>query len=315
MYCTCSSIPEYDTDSEVDTRQIKQLLPEETSGLMKTVLRPLASVWQFLRRWPVLPGLVLILLAITGIFAPVIAPYDPIEQTLSSRNASPSHDHLLGADHVGRDVLSRVIHGARISLTVMLIALGTGLAVGTTLGVVAGYFGGLIDELIMRIVDIWMGFPFLLIALVVAVVLGASFTVVMGLLALLAWSSFVRNVRADVLRLRQTDYVALAKVAGASTSRILVAHILPGIVGTVTVIASLQVGQLILAEATLSFLGAGIPAPTPSWGLMISDGRDYLQRAWWSSTFPGIALFLTVMSLNFFGDWLRDRLDPRLRQL
>ena len=282
---------------------------------MKTVLRPLASVWQFLRRWPVLPGLVLILLAITGIFAPVIAPYDPIEQTLSSRNASPSHDHLLGADHVGRDVLSRVIHGARISLTVMLIALGTGLAVGTTLGVVAGYFGGLIDELIMRIVDIWMGFPFLLIALVVAVVLGASFTVVMGLLALLAWSSFVRNVRADVLRLRQTDYVALAKVAGASTSRILVAHILPGIVGTVTVIASLQVGQLILAEATLSFLGAGIPAPTPSWGLMISDGRDYLQRAWWSSTFPGIALFLTVMSLNFFGDWLRDRLDPRLRQL
>jgi peptide/nickel transport system permease protein len=224
-------------------------------------------------------------------------------------------EHILGADHVGRDVLSRVIHGARISLTVMAISLSAGLIVGTSLGLLAGYFGGLFDEIIMRTVDIWMGFPFLLIALVVAVVLGSSFSIVMALLALLAWAAFVRNVRANVLVLREADYVDLARVAGASTNRILVRHMVPGIIGTVTVIASLSVGQLIMAEATLSFLGAGIPAPTPSWGSMISEGRDYLQRAWWTSVFPGLALFLTVMSLNFFGDWLRDRLDPRLRQI
>ena len=207
------------------------------------------------------------------------------------------------------------MHGARISLAVMAIALVTGLLVGTTLGIVAGYFGGLTDEFITRIVDIWLGFPFILLALVVAVVVGASFTTVMALLALLAWSSFVRNVRADVLVLRKADYVLISRVMGASGPRILIRHILPGLVGTITVIASLRVGQLILAEATLSFLGAGIPLPTPSWGNMINDSYDYLRTAWWTSTFPGLALFMTVMSLNFLGDWIRDRLDPRLRQL
>jgi peptide/nickel transport system permease protein len=281
---------------------------------------PLLLGWRFLRRWPIIPLIVLTVLLITGAAAPILAPQDPLEQTLPDRHAPPfwaenSNNHILGADHVGRDVLSRVIHGARISLTVMVVALGTGLVVGTVLGVVAGFFGGLVDEFITRIVDIWLGFPFLLLALVVAVVIGASFTTVMALLALLAWSSFVRNVRADVLVLKQADYVAIARVMGASSPRILIRHILPGIVSTVTVIASLRVGQLILAEATLSFLGAGIPSPTPSWGNMISEARDYLQTAWWTSTFPGIALFLTVMSLNFLGDWIRDRMDPRLRQL
>ena len=279
----------------------------------------LRGTWRFIRRWPVVPLFVLAALVVVAIFAPLLAPQDPIDQTLSDRNLpgfwAGNYHHLLGADHVGRDVLSRLVYGARISLMVMSIALITGLLVGTTLGLLAGYFGGILDELISRLVDIWLGFPFLLIALVVAVVLGASVAIEMGLLALLAWSSFVRNVRADVLVLRQADYVALAKVAGASTPRILIRHIGPGVVGTVTVLASLQVGQLILAEATLSFLGAGVPAPTPSWGLMISEGRDYLQRAWWTSVFPGLALGLTVMSLNFFGDWLRDKLDPRLRQL
>lgn len=284
-----------------------------------STLHPVLTGWRFLRRWPVLPLFVLGALIIVAIFAPLIAPHDPIVQELGARNApgfwKGDDTYILGADHVGRDVLSRVIYGARISLTVMSIALITGLLVGTTLGLLAGYFGGILDEFISRLVDIWLGFPFLLIALVVAVVFGASFRNEMILLALLAWSSFVRNVRADVLVLRQTDYVAMAKIAGASTPRILVRHIVPGVVGTVTVLASLQVGQLILAEATLSFLGAGIPAPTPSWGLMIAEARGYLQTAWWSSVFPGLALFLTVMSLNFLGDWLRDKLDPRLRQL
>lgn len=282
-------------------------------------LSPLRVTWHFLRRWPIIPLFVLLVLVVTGVFASWISPYDPIDQSLPDRNTPPfwveGSRHILGADHVGRDVFSRLVHGARISLTVMAVALSTGLVVGTTLGLVAGYFGGILDEVIMRVVDIWMGFPFLLVALVVAVVLGSSFAILMGLLALLAWSAFVRNVRANVLVLREADYVALAKIAGASTGRVLLRHIVPGVVGTVTVIASLSVGQLILAEATLSFLGAGVPAPTPSWGLMISDGRDYLQTAWWTSTFPGIAILFTVMALNFLGDWLRDRLDPRLRQI
>ncbi len=292
----------------------------QTTQVASTLsLHPGVPVWRFLRRWPVIPLVVLTTLAVVGIGAPWIAPNDPIAQSLPDRNARPFYQqgshYLLGGDHVGRDVLSRMVYGARISLTVMSIALSAGLVVGTTLGLLAGYFGGILDELITRLVDIWLGFPFLLLALVVAVVIGASFVTVMALMSLLAWSSFVRSVRADVLVLKQSDFVALARVAGASTGRIIVRHILPGTIGTVTVIASLSVGQLILAEATLSFLGAGIPAPTPSWGNMISEGRDYLQTAWWTSTFPGLALFLTVMSLNFLGDWVRDKLDPRLRQL
>lgn len=277
------------------------------------------SVWWYLRRWPVIPLIILAILVFVGATAPWIAPNDPIKQLLPQRSALPFYQdgspYLLGGDHVGRDVTSRVIHGARISLTVMIVAMSAGMVIGTTLGLIAGYAGGLIDEIITRIVDIWLGFPFLLLALVVAITIGASFTVVMGLMVLLAWSGFVRNVRADVLVLKENDYVSAAKVAGASNMRILVKHIFPGTIGTVTVIASLSVGGLILSEATLSFLGAGIPSPTPSWGNMIAEGRDYLQTAWWTSVFPGFALFLTVMSLNFFGDWLRDRLDPKLRQI
>tara|TARA_Y100000588_G_scaffold234214_1_gene247784 strand:- start:3214 stop:4002 length:789 start_codon:yes stop_codon:yes gene_type:complete len=261
----------------------------------------------------------LTVLVIVGAGAPWIAPNDPLKQSLPLRSAKPffqdGSPYVLGGDHVGRDVFTRGIYGARISLTVMVVAMTTGMIIGTTLGLVSGYAGGVVDEVITRIVDVWLGFPFLLLALVVAITVGASFTVVMFLMVLLAWSGFVRNVRADVLLLKESDYVASAKVAGASTSRILFRHILPGTVGTVTVIASLSVGSLILAEATLSFLGAGIPSPTPSWGNMVAEGRDYLQTAWWTSAFPGTALFLTVMSLNFLGDWVRDRLDPKLRQL
>ena len=190
-----------------------------------------------------------------------------------------------------------------------------GLVLGTALGLIAGYFGRHVDEVIMRLVDVWVSLPFLLLALVTAIVFGSSFRLVLVLLALLAWAPFVRNVRAEVLSLKEQDYVALARVAGASPLRIMVKHIMPGVVSIVTVIASLQVGSLILAEASLSFLGIGIPAPTPAWGSMVADGRDYVATAWWVSFFPGLAIFLVVMSLNFLGDWLRDRLDPRLRQI
>ncbi len=280
-----------------------------------------AQGWQFFRRWPVLPVFVLAVLVFAAIFAPLVAPHDPIKQNLGLRNAPPawaeggSMMHLLGNDHVGRDILSRIIHGSRISLMVAGVALGSGMLAGSALGLLAGWYGGVIDEVIARLVDIWLALPFLLVALVLVIVLGQSVTVMMGVLALVAWSLFVRNVRAEVLSLRERDYVALAKVAGASTPRILVVHIFPGVVNTIVVIATLAVGSLILTEATLSFLGAGIPSPTPAWGLMISEGRDYLRNAWWISFFPGLAIFFTVMSLNFLGDWLRDRLDPRLRQL
>ena len=280
-------------------------------------------------RYPIIPLFVLALLLFTGIAAPWLEPKDPIKQNLRARNAPPSwHDpawyaenpnltesYFLGADHVGRDVLSRLIQGTRVSLIVVAVSMATGLAVGTALGLIGGWFGGLTDEIIMRMVDIWAAVPFLLVALVVAVVLGSSLTIMMALLALLAWSGFVRNIRAEVLTLKERDYVKLAQVAGASTSRVLTRHIFPGITNTMVVIATLNIGGLILAEATLSFLGAGIPGPKATWGLMINEGRLYLSQAWWITVFPGTAIFLVVMSLNFLGDWLRDYLDPRLRQL
>ncbi len=277
------------------------------------------TLWYILRRWPILPVVLIAILVTMGLGADWIAPNDPIDQSLPDRNARPLYQddspYLFGGDHVGRDVLSRVIHGARVSLSVMAVALSAGMLIGCGLGLLAGYAGGIVDEIIMRIVDIWMGFPFLLLALVAAIIFGASYSTIMVLMILVAWVSFPRNVRADVLVLKESGYVALARISGASTARILVRHIMPGTIGTITVISSLSVGNLILYEATLSFLGAGIPAPTPSWGNMVAEGRDYLQTAWWTSVIPGTALFLTVMSLNFFGDWLRDRLDPRLRQL
>ena len=280
-----------------------------------------ARVFQFLRRWPVIPVVILTALIVMSIFAPFVAPHPPLKANLRDRNAPPSwyaegsSKYLLGADHVGRDVFSRVVYGSRISLLVAAVALITGTIVGTILGLLAGFFGGIADEVIMRIVDIWFAFPFLMLALLVALVIGTGVTTLMGLLALIVWSSYVRYIRAEVLSLRERDFVALARVAGSSTPRILFRHILPGVTNTVVVIATLRAGQLILAEASLSFLGAGIPPPTPTWGSMIADGREYLRDAWWISVFPGLAIFLMVMSLNFLGDWMRDRLDPRLRQI
>ncbi len=281
--------------------------------------------YAFLRRWPILPGIVLAAMVISAVFAPWIAPQEPNVQALRDRNAPPiwmedpervqTQSYLLGADQVGRDVLSRIIYGARISLAVAGVALVSGLVVGVTLGLVAAWYGGVIDEIIARAVDIWHALPFLLVAIVVVTLFGGSLTVLMGVLAMVSWAGFVRNVRADVLTLREREYVLMARVCGASPARVIVRHILPGVVPTIMVIATLAVGGLILTEATLSFLGAGIPAPTPSWGLMVSEGREYLTTAWWSSFFPGLAIFLVVMSLNFMGDWIRDYTDPRLRQL
>ena len=295
---------------------VESLRPQRSS-----IMGRLGGAYNFFTRWPVIPIVVLIILVFAAIFAPVISKHEPLVGNLRERNLPPwgaeegTTNHIFGTDHVGRDVFSRVVHGSRISLMVAAVALVTGTLVGTILGLVAGYFGGVIDEVIMRIVDIWFAFPFLMIALLIAAVVGQGISTIMGLLALLVWSSYVRYVRAEVLTLRERDYVSLAKVAGASTTRILVRHLLPGVTNTVVVVATLRAGQLVLAEASLSFLGAGVPPPTPTLGSMIADGRDYLRDAWWISVYPGITIFLMVMSLNFLGDWLRDRIDPRLRQL
>lgn len=274
-----------------------------------------------------IPILILAVLVVCAIFAGSIAPYSPLKNSLRERNVPPawveggSGAHWFGTDHVGRDVMSRLIHGARISLTVMGIAVSTGLAAGVTLGLVSGYFGGWVDEVIQRIVDIWNALPFLLIVLVVVIVVRkreiqlSQTTLIMVMLALLTWSNFVKNIRAEALTLRERDYVMAARIAGASHIRILWRHLLPGVVNTSIVIATLSTGGLMLAEAALSFLGAGIPPPTPAWGLMVAEGREYIATAWWLVVIPGLAIFLVVMSLNFIGDWLRDRLDPRLRQL
>ena len=311
-----------------------------------------SQVWYFVRRWPLIPMIVLALLLIAGIFAPLISPTDGEEQKLpfrlypptwgqarpenvppnpadydfetregrtaynrATQNSFPRSQYILGGDNLGRDVLSRVIFGARISLQVVAIALVSGILIGTSMGLIAGYFGGWIDEGLMRFVDMWNALPFILIALVVAVTFGATTGVVMILLAMLAWTPFVRQVRADALRIRSQDYVLASKIGGGGPARIMWKHVLPGTYSTVLVVASLRVGSLILAESILSFLGVGIPDPIPAWGKSVSEGRPYIELAWWVTVMPGLAIFLVVMSLNFFGDWLRDRLDPRLRQL
>ena len=229
--------------------------------------------------------------------------------------AGGSTEFLLGTDHLGRDLLSRVIFGARISLIVSLVTLGVGGILGVILGLMAGWYGGWTDEFLMRLVDIILSLPLILVALVLVVAVGQSLEIIVVVLALWIWPRFARMVRGEVLQLKTMDYVALARVSGASTTRILIKHLFPGTINTLIVVATLQVGIVILVEATLSFLGAGVPPPEPAWGSMVADGRDRLTDAWWIATVPGIAILLTVMSLNLFGDWLRDRLDPRLRQI
>jgi peptide/nickel transport system permease protein len=284
-------------------------------------MRVPARTWQFLRRWPVIPLFILGVMVVFAIFPNQVAPHDAYKGNLAKAHIPPvwypegSSEHVLGTDFVGRDLLSRVIHGARVSLKISAVALSTGIITGTALGLISGYFGGLIDEVSMRLIDLWASIPALLVGLIAAIVLGASDVTLMGVLALMAWSSGARNVRAEVLSLKARDYVALARVSGASTARIMISHILPGVVNTVVVIATLAVGGLIMAEAFLSYLGAGIPSPTPAWGLMTAEGKNYMNIAWWDSFFPGLAIFLTVVSMNFLGDWTRDHLDPRLRQL
>ncbi len=229
--------------------------------------------------------------------------------------AGSSLAHLLGTDRLGRDLLSRMLVGGQNSLSVALLAIVFAAAVGTCLGLIAGYLGGWVDSCIMRCVDIMMSFPAILVALVFVVTIGASFAMVAATLALLLWAQYTRLVRGQVLSLKERDFVALAHVAGCSTRRILVVHIFPNLVNSVVVLATLQIGWGIVVESALSFLGAGVPPPAPTWGNLVAEGRDVLDQAWWIAVCPGLAIMLVVLSFNLVGDWVRDALDPTLRQL
>lgn len=292
---------------------------ERSTGRLKS--RSWKTAFAFLRQWPILPGFILIVFVISGVFAPAIAPHDPLKANIRDRNSGPMWDedgtskYILGADQQGRDVFSRVIHGARITLIVTAAALALGGTLGVLFGMIAGYYGGWIDELILRIVDVSLAIPLVFIALVVVSTMGQNFGILVVLLSVHAWSTFTRQIRAETLQIKHSDYIQLAQVVGASTPRLLSRHVLPGLVSTITVIATLEVGTIILTEAILSFLGVGIPPPTAAWGSMIADGRTYVTTAWWVSFFPGIAIVLVVLGLNFMGDWLRDHFDPVLRQI
>lgn len=289
--------------------------------------------WSFLRRYPVIPVILLSLLLIAAAIGPYVTPYARDIGNINDRHLPPfstsEHEvmgrdfgvyvdkgfHLMGTDHVGRDIFTRLLHGSRISLMVVAISIITGMAFGLAFALISGYYGGIIDEVLMRIVDVWNALPFLMVALVLTLIFGRGLEIMILVLFLVAWVNFVRIIRAQILVLKQMDYVASAKICGASDFRIIVKHLFPGILNSAIVIATLNTSGLILAESTLSFVGAGIQPPTPAWGVMVNEGRDYLSTAWWQSLVPSGAIFLVVISLNFLGDWLRDRLDPRLRQV
>jgi peptide/nickel transport system permease protein len=289
-----------------------------------TSIQPAGESFASRIRWrelPYFPAFVLVLFVVAGVGAQWLAPHDPLRGELGLRNLPPywiqggSLEYPLGTDHLGRDMISRMLYGARISLALSTVALVVGGAAGTLLGLVSGWYGGWVDEAIMRLVDMFLSLPLVLLTLVMVVTFGASLPLIVAVLASWVWVRFARVVRGEVLRLKQLDHVALAQVAGASTARILALHVLPGVRNTLIVVATLQVGILILLEATLSFLGAGVPPPTPSWGAMVADGRSRVADAWWISTLPGVAILVTLLALNLFGDWLRDVLDPRLQQM
>jgi peptide/nickel transport system permease protein len=279
-------------------------------------MRLLRRAWRL--RSGVFGAAIVGLAIVAGIWPALLAPHDPYQQQLSTRLLPPAWDrggkatYTLGTDHVGRDYLSRIIYGARVSLLCGFLATLLACAVGVTLGMMAGFYGGLVDSIISNLVNIMLAFPFILLALAVIAVVGPSFTNLIIVLGLTTWTAYTRVVRAEVLTYRERDFVQAAASLGSRDLRILLRHILPNLINTIVVLASLEVARNILREAFLSFLGLGIQPPTPSWGGMLSEGRVYMLNKWWLATFPGLAIFCTTLGINLLGDGLRDLLDPHL---
>lgn len=259
--------------------------------------------------------IVIILLILMAVFAPLIAPYDPITDVFrGKRGVGPEAGHPFGYDHLGRDLYSRVIFGSRVALTVGIVATTISVIIGVTIGSIAGYFGGWVDNILSRLTDTLMAFPIIALLIVLAAVLGPSLTTTIVVIGITVWSRYARVVRADMMSLRHRDFVTAAHASGVKDWRIIWRHMLPNIMGPVIVLASLGVGSIIILEAALSFLGLGIRPPTPSWGGILSDGRAYILRFPHIAIFPGLMIVITVLAFNFFGDGLRDALDPRERE-
>lgn len=257
---------------------------------------------------------ILVLIAGCAIVPDLIAPFDPLQPDIGARLAAPfQRGHLLGTDTLGRDLLSRIIHGARISAVIGISAVLLAGSVGVLLGLLAGYFGGAVDAVIARAVDIALTIPYLVLAVAVVAVFGSGLITLVAVLALSTWVTYTRIVRGEVLVLRRSEFVEAARALGSSHARLIRRHLLPNVSTSIIVVATQQLAAMILYEAALSFLGLGVRPPTPTWGGMVADGRTYLANAWWVSTLPGVAILLTVVAVNWLGDWLRDVLDPRAR--
>jgi len=293
--------------------KVRASAPPERRGESQWVM----ALRSFRKNRLAVSGLVLmILLYLVTLLTPLIAPYDPIEQTniVETRYLAPSGQNLMGTDRFGRDVFSRVLYGARISLTIGFIAVGIGLLVGVVIGALAGYFGRRVDRILMRFTDTMLAFPRLVLLILVIALFEPSIFLVITVLGLTGWMGIARIVRGEVLSIKEREFVQAARALGMSDMRIIVRHILPGTMAPIIVFATLGIGNTILLEAGLSFLGLGVQPPTSSWGNMISQGRDALINAWWIATFPGLAIVFTVMAFNFLGDGLRDALDPKMRR-
>ncbi|MEM9903219.1 MAG: ABC transporter permease [Pseudomonadota bacterium] len=285
--------------------------------------KELRRAWESLvaSRWALLGMLILFVVTFVAIFGPWLAPFDPNRQNIMMRLLEPGAEgagdltYWLGSDQLGRDVLSRLLYGARVSLLVGVAAIAVGGTLGTILGLISGYYGGWIDDVIMRLGDIQLAFPFILLAIMFLVVLGPGLVNIILVLGIGQWITYARIVRAQALSIREKEFVEAARAMGDSTFSILFRTILPNIIAPLTVIASFNVAGVILSEAALSFLGLGVPPDVPTWGSMLSESRDHLlSNKWWMAIFPGLAIVFTVLAFNIIGDWLRDFLDPRLKE-
>ncbi len=278
--------------------------------------------WAKRERLPWIPIFVMTVMLLCAAFAPLLAPHDPTGINMLNAKFAPVYmgeywdwSHPLGTDVLGQDMLSRLIYGARTAMFISLIALGTGAFVGTVLGLISGFQSGWVDVLIMRAADAALGFPTILVALIIVTILGAGIENIILAVAVTVWARFARMIRGDVLAIKELDFVTFAKIAGLPMPMIIIRHIFPNTINTLMVITSLQIGQVILLEASLSFLGLGLPVGDPAWGIMVSEGRSVILDVWWLALLPGLAITAVVLAFNFFGDWMRDTLDPKLRRI
>ena len=293
----------------------------EAAPILVAEIRRSSRIVDALRRAPLIPLLILIFFVALSIFADVISPYSPVDVSLRDRLTPPfwqsegSLSNPLGTDPLGRDLATRVAYGARTTLMVAAATVLLSAAIGVILGLIAGYNRGIVDTFIMRAADITIAFPIILFAIMLVVILGPGIINLVISVGVVLWARFARVIRGEVLILMERDFIDRARVAGCSSLRIILVHLFPNILNTMVVLLTLQIGFVIIIESSLSFLGAGVPPPTPAWGSMIAEGREYTTNAWWVSVVPGVALALIVISFNLLGDWLREALDPRQRQV